>query len=131
MSKRKQPSTSLEAYKQAKPMISPHHEKIKSALSVLGKANYEKIAAFLTMEGNQISRRLKEMEILQIVYKPGSTTPTKSGRKSYDYCLTGLGMPIIEKEVVYKKDEKSAHDFANDLINTINKPLPVQRNLFE
>jgi hypothetical protein len=85
----KVPSTSRAAYEQAKNgLISSHQEKIKEALGVLGVANYEVIAAKCGLERHAVGRRLSEMEALQIVYKPGTKSKTKTGRDSYNYCLT-------------------------------------------
>ena len=88
---KKLPDTSLAAGRQfTGVMKKTHHLKIISALQVLGVANYEKISIWLGMKNaNQISRRLKEMELLELVFKPGSKSSTTSGRAAYNYQLTG------------------------------------------
>lgn len=93
------PDTSISAYKQAEPMIAPHHKKIIAALNVLGVCIYEKIADYLKMDKHQIGRRLSELESLQIVCKPGTKAPTKTGRLAYEYSLTEYGKSIDTGEI--------------------------------
>lgn len=132
MSKKRQlPDTSHAANKAATiEMRQGHYMKIINALTQLGTANYEKIADHVGLERNAVGRRVGEMEGLQLIFKPGSKSPTKSGRMAYDYCLTGAGMPKVDPAITYKKNEKSAHEYANDLIKEINKPLSTQSTLF-
>lgn len=133
MSNRKLPDTSLAAYKQAEPMISPHHQKIISALSVLGKAIYEKIAAHLEMDRHQIGRRLSELEGKGIVYKPGTKAPTKTGRMAYEYCLTEDGQQLkVDEGNVYKQGTKTSTDFSKEIIKATKKiKQPVHNPLFD
>ncbi len=129
MPKKKLPDTSLAAYEQAKPMINPHHEKILSALSVIGKSIYEKIADHLKMDKHQIGRRLSELESMQLVHKPGTKGVTKTGRSAYEYELTPEGGKVeISKEFVYKKGQESAADAAVKLIHSAKKKIPVITN---
>lgn len=103
------PQTSHAAYKEAKKgMIESHHEKIIQALQHLGKSNYEGIAAYCKMERHSIGRRLSELERKEVVYKPGTTSPTKSGRQAFDYCLTEAYTLKVEHP-------------ANSLINKTNE----------
>ena len=112
MTTRKNPDTSMSAYKAVtQEMKKTHQGKIISALQVLGVASMEKIAEYLGMELNQVTRRMIELERDEIVWKP-SKTKTKSGRACYQYQLTGV-MPKTENEVkealsnnVEKKEEK-------------------------
>lgn len=129
--KRKLPSTSLDANQKATlEMRQGHWKKITDALSILGTANAEKIAKFIGLDQHQVSRRTLEMEGLGLIYKPGTKTPTAKGRMACDYCLTGKEIPKTDAEVTYRKDEKSAHEYANDLIKEMNKPLLTQTSLF-
>lgn len=95
---RQNPSTSNEAYKSVSiEMLNNHHSKIIKALKELGSGTYEDIAKFLQWEDkNRASRRLLELERLEIVWKPGLKKPTKSGRNAFVYCLTNK-MPVVEK----------------------------------
>jgi hypothetical protein len=118
---RHNPSTSKEAYKSVSiEMLNNHHSKIIKALKELGSGTYEDIAHYLQWDDkNRASRRLLELERLEIVWKPGAKKPTKSGRQAFVYCLTN-NMPRTEKqlpqELAYKKEDTSAADFANKII---------------
>lgn len=87
--KRKQPITSHDAYNSMKgEPIENHHAKIIEALTVLGKANYEEITKHAGFKNaNAASRRLKEMELKNLIIKTGETKPTSSGRKAFLYQL--------------------------------------------
>jgi predicted ArsR family transcriptional regulator len=99
MPNRKNPKTSTDAYRSVSiEMLNNHHGKIIKALKELGCGIYEEIASHLTMEKNQVSRRLVELERMELVWKPGATKPTKSGRKAYVYQLTG-NFPKTEKQL--------------------------------
>lgn len=96
----KLPDTSIEAYESVSvEMLADHHRKIVNALSVLGNANYEKIATLMGMEPHAVGRRLKELLEMELIYKTENKSLTKSGRKAYDYCLTGRGMPKTDEQV--------------------------------
>jgi predicted ArsR family transcriptional regulator len=89
--KKQLPQTSYDAYHQVTPeMLQGHYGKILAALKKLGTANYETIASNVNLDRHAVGRRLKEMEIKQWVHKPGTTSPTKSGRKAFNYSLTGV-----------------------------------------
>jgi predicted transcriptional regulator len=120
------PETSLEAYKALHPEnLRTMYAKIVEALKVKGTATYEELSDYLNCQDrNQISRRLKEMEGLQLIFKPGNKRLTKRGRNAYVYCLTNASQPKTEKEIVYKKEEKSSTDYSKQLIRA------TQQNLF-
>lgn len=119
------PETSKEAYKKVSAeMLQGHWGKIIKSLKILGTANYEKISAHNGLEPHATARRLKELESMEIIYKPGTKSKTKSKRDAFDYCLTGQGLAHTEKElkeVVYKKNEKSAADYASQLANPLKQ----------
>lgn len=94
MSKKKLPDTSIAAYKEAEPLIEPHHINIVRALRRLKSGIYEEIAAASGMEKNQVGRRLKELEEMEIVFKPGRKKMTSKGRYAYEYELTNKGISI-------------------------------------
>lgn len=129
---RKLPETSHAANKSAThEMREQHYQKIIAALNVLVSANYEKIAEQAGMERHQVGRRLSEMERVQIVYKSGLQSDTSSGRKAFNYSLTGQPKTDTQaREITYKPGVKNASDFANDLIATATKPLYIPGKLF-
>lgn len=118
--KRQLPSTSHDAYAQAKPMISSHHAKILEALKVLGSETAEGIAKYLGMEHSQINRRVSEMERLQMIYKPGTKKNTKTGRQAFVWCICDKSLPKTDTQAAesnpYRKGQASSTDFSKQLI---------------
>lgn len=116
------PKTSLQAYEKAKPMIEPHHAKILEAIKILGNPIYEEIAIHLKMDKHQVGRRLKEMELKELVYKPGATKPTSSNRQAYCYSICDGTQPKKQKQFKgYKKGEKTSSDYSKELIQATKK----------
>ena len=85
----KQPETSLAAYHSlTTEKLTIDHTRIIDALERLGKANYEQIASMAKMDRIAVGRRLKELEVKQLIYKPGTKSFLKSGRYGFDYCCS-------------------------------------------
>lgn len=98
--KKELPETSLEANRMAtEEMRNNHRSKIIKALQVLGSANYEQIATYLTLEPHAVGRRMKELVLMDIVFKPGTKLPTKSGRDAYVYTLQKAGRKVKTKNI--------------------------------
>lgn len=120
----KQPSTSLDAYKSVSiEMKNNHYSKILKALKSLGSGIYEEIADYVGMDKNQVSRRLKEMELEELVYKSGLKRPTKSGRSAFVYHVVGSSQPKTEKEINYSKVKITAAEHANKIIELTQTTL--------
>lgn len=121
--KRKQPETSLEAYRNLDPVrLSRLHQDMVRAVGALNEANYEAIANFLMLKPEKVWKRLNEVERAGAIYKPGNTILTRNGAKSYTYRLTKPGestAPVTEKIL----PGKSISDFSKKLI-------PAQTQLF-
>lgn len=83
------PDTSLAAFHALTPeKLTKDYNQITNALIVLKEGTYEEIATFLHWNDlNKVSRRLKEMEAAQIVYKPGYKKLTSRKRQAYLYRL--------------------------------------------
>lgn len=82
------PRTSHAAYREAKKgLIENHQGKILAALESLKSANYETIADHVRLEKHAVGRRLSELERMEKVYKPGTTSPTSAGRMAFNYSL--------------------------------------------
>lgn len=114
--KKKLPETSLEANRMAtEEMRNNHRSKIIKALQVLGSANYEQIATYLTLEPHAVGRRMKELEGMDIVFKPGPKHPTKSGRNAYLYTLQEAGRKV-ENRTEKSLPGKSVSDFSKEII---------------
>lgn len=116
MGKRQLPTTSHAAYKQAKEgLIDNHKEKIKQALGEVGIGNYELIASKAKMDRIACMRRLSELERELVIYKPGTTSLTKSGRKAMNYCLTEAHTLKVEHPATQLINKvKEAKDFLNN-----------------
>ena len=128
---KKQPKTSLEAYKSVSiEMLNTHYAKIIKTLQVLGTGTYQDISNYNGMESHAVARRLAELERLEIVWKPGAKKNTKSGRQAFIYQLTGQSQPKTETEVNYAKGDKTATDYANDLIRSAQNNGSKQTELF-
>ena len=110
-----QPDTSIEAFKSVTPeMLAGHWGNIIEALKVLKLAIYTEIAEHCKFEDkNMVSRRLKELEGAEIVYKPGTKKPTKSGRLAYQYAIRNADtvVPVIESQ-----PQTTAVDHANMIL---------------
>ncbi len=114
---RQNPTTSIDAYKSLNPeSVREIYMKILNALKVLGSANTEKIADFLGIDHAKVHRRTKEMEGLEMIWRPGAKTLTKSGRQSFLWTIRGDNQPKIETPIAYKKEDKTSTDFANNII---------------
>lgn len=83
------PDTSIAAFHALTPeKLTRDYNQIRNALLVLKEGTYEEIAKFLQWADlNKASRRLKEMEAAQIVYKPGYKKLTSRNRQAYLYRL--------------------------------------------
>lgn len=130
--KRKNPDTSIEAYKSLDPeSLNETYKGIIKALNVLGTGTYEDIAAFLKKDRIAIGRRMKEVMDKGLVYRTGQTKQLKSGRKGFIWALTNGSLIKTEIEAgnVFKKKVKSSTDFANDIIKSSFKE-PKQGKLF-
>ena len=102
------------------------------ALKVLKLATYEEIAhACQFPDKNMVSRRLKELEGEQLVYKPGTKKLTRSGRQAYQYALTNSDITLPPPPEKYVKGEPSAADYANKLIASTKQGIVKQRGLFD
>lgn len=110
------PDTSIAAFKALTPeKLVKDYENIKIALVWLKEANYEQIATFLMWSDiNKCSRRLKELEGMQIIYKPGSKSLTKRNRSAYNYKLVTNGQTSVEPEKLM--EGKCVADYAKDII---------------
>lgn len=127
------PDTSIESFKSVTPdMLSNHWGKILEALRELKLATYEEISDYCKFDDkNRASRRLKEMEGAELVYKPGTKKSTKSGRLAYQYALRSQDTQLPKKEVNYSDQNPSAGDIACSIIAKSKKQVLIQKQLFE
>jgi len=127
------PQTSHDAYQSVDgKMLADHYQRILQAIKRLDIGIYEQIADEAGFpDKNQVSRRLKELEGMELVYKPGSKGLTKSNRQAYHYKLrtTDTIVPIIENH--YREGVTTASDYAAELIAKTKQQQLIQKDLFE
>lgn len=129
---RTNPSTSIEAFKSVNgKMLADHYQKILGALKRLNLAIYEEIAVECGFpDKNQVSRRLKELEGLELVYKPGTKKATSTGRMAFQYALRYSDTVLPPKENHYREGVTTAADFASELIAKTKHQKLIQQDLF-
>lgn len=117
MSKRKNPQTSVDAYKSLQPdQIRAIYQKIVEALKVLGMASTEQIAEYTTIAHPKIHKRVSEMEKLEMIYRPGTRVKTKSGRTAYQWTLCN-NQPKVERKPEKALPGKSVSDYSKEILN--------------
>lgn len=131
MSSHNNPDTSLAANKSFTfEMRLTHFKKITEALKVLGAANYEEIANYLCFKDKvAVGRRLKEMELAGMIFKPGGKSSTTSGRQAYVYQLSGT-QPKTDFQIERALKGEGVGDFARKMREIAQKPPISQQELF-
>jgi len=79
------PLTSFEAAEAIKPVVSHHYEIIQECLKNYGPLGKDGIAAMTNLEGNQIARRLNEMQKIGLIHLTGKTVKSNSGRNEREW----------------------------------------------
>jgi DNA-binding Lrp family transcriptional regulator len=118
MPKRNQPETSREAYASLQPdQIREIYLQIKWALSQIGSGHFEDIAAALKLPKDRIWRRLKEMEDLGMIYRPGTKKVLSTGRNAMVWTLV---KPDGNNEVLTEKSlpGKSIADYSRKILQS-------------
>lgn len=123
--KKKHPETSLSAWRSVtKEMISDHHSKILESLSVIKKGSSEQISTHSNLSYWQVTKRMKELESKDLVYKTGEKVATRTGRSAAVYALKNPGeAPVKETESVMQG--KTISDFSKSITKEF-----VQQDLF-
>lgn len=123
--KRKNPDTSLSAYKSAKlGLIEGHKKIILAAFERLGSATADQIAEYTGMDHVQINRRFVDLANDEKIYNTQLKKPTRRGRDAFIWCLTA-GRKIEKPSI---KEERSMHEFAESVIRATNS---IQRTIFD
>lgn len=135
MSNRKQPETSLEAYRSLdlKELNETYRDILKS-LGELGEGTFEEIAAHMKVDKSRVWKRMSELEKMELVYRPGKKKLLKSNRNGYVWVLRLAATPKTYSEVRYSQNEKTAAEHAINLIKNTNHKINysgVQQNLFQ
>lgn len=129
---RQNPETSNEAYRSLDPrQLNDTYRQILSALDAIGRGTFEDVAAWLKCNPSKIWKRMSELSKMELIYRPGTKKVLKSGRQGYEWMRTNPSKTEVQaKEVVYKATEKTAADFASDLINSATQPIYIPGKLF-
>jgi predicted transcriptional regulator len=101
---RKNPETSIEAYKKLTPeMLNEHHKKILEGLRKLGQATSEEIASEITLAKDQVYRRMNELVAVGIIYNTTVKKPTRSGRAAFVYAIVKI--EAAQEEKIFTQQE--------------------------
>ena len=83
------PLTSFEAADNAKELAKKHGLQIVTCLTQHGPQGKDGIAAHTGLDGNQVARRLKELETLGFIGLTGKTVKSKSNRQEREWRILG------------------------------------------
>jgi predicted transcriptional regulator len=83
------PLTSFEAADNAKELAKKHGLQIVACLTRHGPQGKDGIAAHTGLDGNQVARRLKELETLGFIGLTGKTVKSKSNRQEREWRILG------------------------------------------
>jgi len=122
MSERKNPETSLEAYRSLDiQQLNETYRLILGALGELGEGTFEDIAAKMKVDKSRVWKRMSELERMELVYRPGNKRLLKSGRNGYTWMLRNSVLPKTNEQLlVYKIQEEKEP----------TKPILTQATLF-
>jgi hypothetical protein len=128
MGTRKNPETSLEAYRGLDPQrMNQTYRAIVDALLVIGKGNYETIAVQAEMPEAKIWKRMGEAAKMGLIHNTGETIKTKNGYKSYLFAIGPAPETVQKKQRVMKG--KTVSDFSK-AIKQVSQTIHKQDSLF-
>ena len=129
---RTNPQTSIDAWRSMDgKILADHYCKILTALDLLGTGIYEEIATQVGFtDKNQVSRRLAELERMELVYKTGEKGLTKSNRQAFKYKIRTKETIVPELEKFTPPDTTAA-DFANMIIAGTKQKKKKKKDLFQ
>jgi len=79
------PTTSFEAAEAIKPIAPQHFQIILECLQTYGPLGKDGISAMTDLDGNQVARRLNEMNVLGLIHLTGKTVKSNSGRNEREW----------------------------------------------
>jgi predicted ArsR family transcriptional regulator len=125
MSKKKHPETSLQAWRQVtKEMLNDHQAKILESLTVIKKGSSEQISTHSNLSYWQVTKRMKELEDKELIYKTGEKVATRTGRSAAVYALKKPG-EVPEKETESVMPGPTVSDYSKNITKSF-----VQQDLF-
>jgi len=81
------PVTSFEAAEAIKPIVSLHYQIILECLQAHGALGKDGIASLTNLDGNQVARRLNEMQKIGLIHLTGKTVKSDSGRNEREWSV--------------------------------------------
>jgi predicted transcriptional regulator len=79
------PETSFQAAESIKPVVERHFQVILECLQAHGALGKDGIASFTNLDGNQVARRLNEMQKIGLIHLTGKTVKSNSGRSEREW----------------------------------------------
>ena len=81
------PETSFQAAESIKPVANQHFQVILECLKAHGALGKDGISAHTNLDGNQVARRLNEMQKLGLIQLTGKTVKSNSGRAEREWAI--------------------------------------------
>jgi predicted transcriptional regulator len=81
------PVTSFEAAESIKPVAGQHFQVILECLQTYGALGKDGIASLTNLDGNQVARRLNEMQKIGLIQLTGKTVKSDSGRNEREWSV--------------------------------------------
>jgi len=79
------PETSFQAAESIKPVAERHFHVILECLQAHGALGKDGIASLTNLDGNQVARRLNEMQKIGLIHLTGKTVKSNSGRSEREW----------------------------------------------
>jgi len=79
------PETSFQAAESIKPVAERHFQVILECLQAHGALGKDGIASLTSLNGNQVARRLNEMQKIGLIHLTGKTVKSNSGRSEREW----------------------------------------------
>jgi predicted transcriptional regulator len=79
------PETSFQAAESIKPVVERHFQVILECLQAHGALGKDGIASLTSLNGNQVARRLNEMQKIGLIHLTGKTVKSNSGRSEREW----------------------------------------------
>jgi len=79
------PETSFQAAESIKPVVERHFQVILGCLQAHGALGKDGIASLTNLDGNQVARRLNEMQKIGLIHLTGKTVKSNSGRSEREW----------------------------------------------
>jgi predicted transcriptional regulator len=121
MSKKKIPETSTAAYRSLDPdKLNERYSKILAALGQIKEGTFEEIAKAAKLDKEKVWKRLSELALAGLIYRPGNKRKLKSNREGYTWMLTGaVTEEMQQRERVL--DGKSVADYSKDITTIVKQ----------